>query len=163
MTRLADLIRRVIDCFYVRPWSEWVSPTLFRYAACGGLNLALDAVWYAIIYHWIVAERFVNLGFVVISPHILSLAMVFPITLFNGFWLNRHVAFRTSPVGTGRQLVRYLLTVVGSIAVNYLCMKLLVEAAGVWPTPSKVLTSLITALYSYLAARYFAFREAAKE
>ena len=103
-------------------------------------------------------SRYFDLGFVVMSPHIASLVLVFPITFFTGFWLNRYVAFRTLPVAAGKQLGRYLLTVVGSILLNYACMKFLVEVCGLWPTPSKCITSLAVALYSYLAARYYTFK-----
>lgn len=107
---------------------------------------------------FLVAGRYFDLGFVVMSPHIASLVLVFPITFFTGFWLNRYVAFRTLPVAAGKQLGRYLLTVVGSILLNYACMKFLVEVCGLWPTPSKCITSLAVALYSYLAARYYTFK-----
>lgn len=157
---LARFIRRAIDLFYWRPLARVVSPTLFRYAACGALTLAVDAAAYAFIYHFILAGRFVDLGWIVVSPHIASLALVFPITFFTGFWLNRYVAFRVFPVATSRQLGRYLLSVAGSILLNYVCMKLLVERAGLWPTPAKCVTSLAVALYSYLAARYYTFRRA---
>lgn len=151
-------IRRWIDWFYLPPISKLISPTIFRYAACGGITISVDALCYALIYHFIVAERFIDLGFVVMSPHVASLVVVFPITFFVGFWLNRYVAFRTLPVKTMRQLVRYLLTTFGSILLNYLCVKLFVEVCHIWPTPSKCLTSLVVALYSYLAARYYTFR-----
>jgi putative flippase GtrA len=91
------------------------------------------------------------------SPHIASLCVVFPITFFNGFWLNRNVAFRRSKLPRGRQLWRYALSVGGSILLNYVCMKLLVERAGVWATPAKAITTVISVVYSYLAARYYSF------
>ena len=120
--------------------------------------MALDAVWYFLIYHFVVAKQFVDLGFVVISPHILSLVIVFPITFFTGFWLNRNVAFRTTHIGSGRQLLRYLLSVAGAILINYISMKLLVEYAHIWATPSKILTTVISTVYSYLVGRYYTFR-----
>ncbi len=61
---------------------------------------------------------------------------------------------------SGTQLIRYALSVVGSILLTYGCIKFFVEVCGLWPTPSKVATSILTAVYSYLAARYFTFREA---
>ena len=149
----ALILRRAIDWFYRRPFSCVISETVFRYGACGAITLSVDAVSYALIYHFLVAGRYFDLGFVVMSPHIASLVLVFPITFFTGFWLNRYVAFRTLPVAAGKQLGRYLLTVVGSILLNYACMKFLVEVCGLWPTPSKCITSLAVALYSYLAAR----------
>ena len=154
----ARALRRAIDWFYRRPFSCVISETVFRYGACGAITLSVDAVSYALIYHFLVAGRYFDLGFVVMSPHIASLVLVFPITFFTGFWLNRYVAFRTLPVAAGKQLGRYLLTVVGSILLNYACMKFLVEVCGLWPTPSKCITSLAVALYSYLAARYYTFK-----
>lgn len=155
----ASAITRAIDLFYLPPVSKAVPQRIFRYGVCGALNMALDAVWYFVIYHFIVCKRFVDLGFVVVSPHIFSLAIVFPITFLTGFWLNRNVAFRTVEVSERRQLVRYMLTVAGSILLNYVCMKLLVEHAGVWATPSKIITAMICAVYSYLVGRYYTFAD----
>ena len=156
---LASLITRIVDSLYLPPFRRLLSQCIFRYGVCGAANMGLDAVWYFIIYHFIVCKQFVDLGFVVISPHILSLIIVFPITFLTGFWLNRNVAFRTTNVGQGGQLFRYLLSVVGSILLNYISMKLLVESVGVWPTPAKVLTTVISTVYSYLMGRYFTFKE----
>ncbi len=102
-----------------------------------------------------------SLGFVTLSPHIAALALVFPLTFLVGFWLNRHVAFRQSPLRTRTQLWRYGLSVAGSVVLTYAGMKFFVDVCGVWPTPAKVVTTLLTALYSYLAAKYFTFRHAA--
>lgn len=121
--------------------------------------MLLDAILYFLIYHYLVAERFVDLGFVVVSPHIASLVVVFPITFFNGFWLNRHVAFRATAFSSRRQLVRYLISVCGAILLNYLLMKLFVEHCHLWATPSKMLTTCISALYSFLAAKFYTFRK----
>lgn len=159
---VALAIQRAIDWFYRPPLSGVLSPTVFRYAACGGVTLTVDAVCYALIYNFLIAGRFFDLGLVVMSPHIASLVLVFPITFFTGFWLNRYVAFRTLPVAASRQMGRYVLSVVGSILLNYACMKFFVEGLDLWPTPSKCVTSLVVAFYSYLAARYYTFRGAAE-
>ena len=118
----------------------------------------LDAVWYYIIYHYIVCERFIDLGFIVMSPHIAALCVVFPITFLTGFWLNRNVAFRVADLSSLPQLAKYALTVVGSILLNYACMKLFVEGFGLWATPSKMLTTAVCAVYSFLIGKYFTFR-----
>ena len=89
--------------------------------------------------------------------------IVFPLTFFTGFWLNRHVAFRRSPLATGTQLFRYLLSVAGSVVVNYLFLTFFVELCGLWATPSQMMASLGTMVYSYLAAKYFTFRNAVRE
>ena len=156
---LAGIITRAIDLLYLPPFRGIVSQPIFRDGICGLLNMALDAMWYFVIYHFIVCKQYVDFGIVVISPHILSLIILFPITFFTGFWLNRNVAFRVQRFSCRGQLVRYMLSVVGSILLNYVCMKLLVEWVGVWPTPSKMMTTVICAVYSYLMGRYFTFKE----
>lgn len=156
--RLSELIIKGVDLFYLRPVAALVPLQTYRYAVCGGANMVLDAVWYFVIYHFIVAERFFDLGVVVISPHIASMCLVFPITFFNGFWLNRHVAFRHSPLSGVEQLFRYALSIGGSLLLTYLGLKFFVEVCHFWPTPSKLLTTVITVIYSFLAAKYFTFR-----
>lgn len=164
MNSLASLVTRAVDAFYWRGLEGVISRQLFRYAFCGGANLLLDAMWYFVIYHFVIGEgRLVDLGVAVVSAPIATLFLVFPITFFTGFWLNRNVAFRRSPLGTRTQLLRYALSVAGAIVLNYLCMKLFVEVVGIWPTPAKVVTSGLSAIYSFLAARCFTFRGAVEE
>ena len=155
---MQQLLIRLVDWLYIVPFKRLVSRDIFAYGLCGGANMALDTLWYFVIYHYIVAERFIDLGVVVVSPHIASLIVVFPITFFTGFWLNRNVAFRATEYKTRGQLIRYALSVLGSIALNYLCMKLFVEHLYIWPTPSKMLTTAVSVVYSFLAAKYFTFR-----
>ena len=155
---MQQLLIRLVDWLYITPFKRLVSRDIFAYGLCGGANMALDTLWYFVIYHYIVAERFIDLGFVIVSPHIASLIVVFPITFFTGFWLNRNVAFRATEYKTRGQLIRYALSVLGSIALNYLCMKLFVEHLYIWPTPSKMLTTSVSVVYSFLAAKYFTFR-----
>lgn len=159
--RVAKAIGRFIDFFYFKPFQKIFSREIFRYAACGGTNMVLDLVWYFVIYHFVVAERYIDLGFVVMSPHVASLIVVFPITFFTGFWLNRNVAFQATQLGSVHQLWRYALSVVGSLLLNYVCLKFFVEVCGIWPTPAKAVTTAVSVVYSYLAGRYFTFRKSA--
>lgn len=155
---LARFITKTIDLFYVKPLRKFISQQVFRYLVCGATTAALDAVWYYLIYHFVICEKFITIGTITVSPHIAALCIVFPITFFIGFWLNRNVAFKTTNIATTPQLAKYALTIVGSIALNYICMKLLVEVCTIWATPSKMLTTAICAVYSYLAGRYFTFK-----
>ena len=157
---VATLITKLIDALDVKVVAVIVPQQLWRYGVCGVTNMVLDSVWYFLIYHFVVCERFIDLGFVVVSPHIAALALVFPITFFTGFWLNRNVAFQATAKSQGGQLWRYALSVVGAIVINYISMKILVEKCGVWPTPAKVMTTVISSIYSFLVAKFFTFRKA---
>lgn len=155
---VAQRIIRLVDMLYIKPLHSLISRNMFAYGLCGASNMVLDTLWYFVIYHYIIAERFIDLSFVVVSPHIASLILVFPITFFTGFWLNRNIAFRVTEFSSRRQLIRYALSVIGSILINYACMKLFVEQLNIWPTPSKILTTIISVAYSYLIGKYFTFR-----
>lgn len=160
---LAEIITRGIELFYIAPVAKILSRQTFRYAVCGGLNyFVLDPLYYFLIYHFVVARRFIDLGFVLLSPHVAALILVFPITFFNGFWLNRHVTFNNSSLRSRTQLMRYALSVAGSVVLTYVGLKFFVEVCAIWPTPAKVLTTLLTTVYSFLAAKYFSFRATEK-
>ena len=57
-------------------------------------------------------------------------------------------------------LFRYLLAIGGWVVVNYVGLKFFVEFCGLWATPSQMLATFVTMIYSYLAAKYFTFRHA---
>lgn len=93
-----------------------------------------------------------------ISPYIAAFLVVFPITFVTGFWLQKHIAFKYSPLRGRTQLFRYLISVLGSVLLNYLLLKFFVEAVHLYPTPSQAVTSLLIIGYSYLMQKYFTFR-----
>lgn len=155
---IAKSITKFIDLFYIKPVARLIPQQMFRYAACGGGNLVLNWVLYFVLYHWVICERFIDLGFVVVSPHIATFILTFPVTFFTGYWLQSRISFRNSPLSEGTQLFRYALSVLGSIVINYAGLKLFVEILHIYPTPSQILSSLVTVLYSYVTQKYFTFR-----
>lgn len=158
--RFSELIIHFIDRFYVKPVAALLPRQTFRYVVCGGANVVFSWVCYFLVYNFVLDKELLDLGIVVVSPHIATMLAIFPVTFFTGFWLNRYVTFRHSPLTTGTQLFRYLLSIGGSVVVNYIGLKFFVEYCGLWPTPSQMLATFVTMIYSYLAAKYFTFRHA---
>ena len=163
MTSLAKHIRLVIigviDYFYV-PFRKFIPLETFRYAATGGFNTVLDITLYFICYNFVVDKQVLDLGIVSISPHIAAFLIVFPITFFTGFLFAKFITFTNSPVQGRTQLIRYMISVSGSIFLNYVFLKVLVEFAGLWPTMAKVITTGIVVIYSYFAQKFFTFKTA---
>ena len=161
MQALARFITKIIDFFYC-PFRNFVPVELFRYAVCGGGNMVLDWVLYFLIYNYGVGhdlQYFSVCGFeVCMTPHILTLCIVFPITLLTGFWLNKYVTFTRSSLHGGKQLWRYILIVCVNLLVNYFGLKLCVEVLGWYPTPSKMFITCITVVISFVGQKYFSFR-----
>ena len=155
---IVNTITRFIDLFYILPFRKIMPLQTFRYGVCGGANLVLDWVLYFVLYNFILREQMLNLGFVVISAHIAAFIIEFPITFFTGFWLNRNIVFPGSQLKQFQQLKRYLLVVCGSILLNYICLKLFVEAAHIPAEIAKIITICITVVYSYIMQKHFTFK-----
>jgi putative flippase GtrA len=153
-----NLALRIIGWFY-RPFRRFVPEETFRYAVVGGSNTALDIFLYFISYNFILKKQVVDLKVISISPHIASFMMVFPITFTTGFLFSKYITFTESVLHGRVQLFRYGVTVLGSILLNYVFLKLFVEVMGIYPTPSKMLTTGLVVIYSYFSQKYFTFKK----
>lgn len=158
--RLSEKVTHIIDFFYIRPIGRVMSRQTFRYGVCGGVNLVLNWVLYALLYDVVLSFDYLNLGFVYLSRHIAALAITFPVTLLTGYWLQSRISFKGSPLGDRVSSVRYLITTLGSLAINYVCLKMFVEWVGLYAPAAQVLTSLITIVYSYILQKFWTFRGA---
>lgn len=158
MQKLSSLLINIIDFTY-KPFNKFISRELYRYGVCGVMNMMLDWVLYFIVYNFILQHQMLNLGFVTLSSHIASLVIVFPITLLTGFWLNKYVTFTQSSLRGINQLGRYMLIVALNLALNYFGLKLFVDICGIYPTPSKMLVTIVCVTVSYLGQKYFTFRK----
>lgn len=152
----------VIDFFYP-PFRKFLSLELFRYAACGGLNLALEWVLYYVFYHFVFKNEVVDLGIIAFKRHIAAFVFKFPITFLTGFWMARHISFSGSTLRGRTQIVRYFLVTVGNILINYFGLKLFVEVFRWWPTVSYVIISIICVTFSYLTNKFYSFKKEKKE
>ena len=166
MQTLAQIITKIVDFFY-RPFSHYLPQQLFRYVACGGANMVFDWVLYFLLYNFVIGHDLVyislpfasNLSPICLTPHIMTLLIVFPITLFTGFWLNKYVTFTQSSLRGYKQLWRYMLIVAVNLLVNYFGLKLFVEVFAIYPTPSKMLITIITVAISFFGQKYFSFKK----
>ena len=148
----------VIDFFYP-PFRKIFSLELFRYAACGGLNLVFDWVLYYILYHYVFHAQVFDLGFIAFKPHIAAFIFEFPIIFLTGFWMARHISFSSSTLRGRTQIVRYLLVTLGNILLNYAGLKLFVEVFHWWPTIARILISIICVTFSYLGNKFYSFKK----
>ena len=109
-------IRLLIHFLYhFVPCKKRIPECIFTYALCGGANVLLNWILYFVLYNFIIKHRFLYINVnpiynytLCISPHILSLIIVFPITIFTGFWLNKYISFPNSAIQTRKQLIRYI-------------------------------------------------------
>lgn len=159
--KIGNIIISIIDWFYF-PFLRFIPKEIFRYGATGGANTVLDILLYFVFYRYILDMEILHLGFVAISPHIAAFLLVFPITFTTGFLLAKYVTFTSSELKGKIQLFRYALSVGGSILLNYVFLKLFVEYFNLYATLSKIITTLLVIVYSYVIQRYFTFKTGKK-
>ncbi len=156
--KLSTHITRLIDLLYIRPLQKLLPLQTWRYAVCGGLNLVINWLLYALLYDVVLGFDYFDLGPVYISRHIAALCITFPVTLLTGYWLQSRISFASPRLNDRVSLVRYVVSTLGSLAINYVCLKLFVELCGVYAPVAQMLTSLITVVYSYLVQKHWTFR-----
>jgi putative flippase GtrA len=154
---LRALLFRIIDWFYI-PFQNYIPKQTFRYAFCGGANTSLDIFLYFITYNFILQKNDFSLRIITLKPHIAAFFMTFPITFTSGFLLSKYITFTESLLRGRTQLIRYGITVLVCIFLNYIFLKLFVEICGIYPTPSKILTTCLVVIYSYFSQKYFTFK-----
>lgn len=132
----------------------------FKYAACGGGNTILDIVLYAFSYNFIYKDKFIYVPVIGIpmSPYIAAFLTSFTITFPLGFYMSRTIVFPGSTLRGRIQLFRYSLLVISNIALNYIFIKLFVEQCHLFPTVSKILTTIIVVAFSYITQKNFTFK-----
>lgn len=157
LRKIRDYIILFLDWLYP-PFKRFMPRQVFRYAATGGANTLLDIILYAIVYAFILDGRMLNLGFVTISDHIAAFFIVFPFTFAVGFALAKWITFTGSDLKGRTQLVRYFTTVMGSILLNYVLLKLFVDLMHINAIVANILNKVIVIAYSYFAQTYFSFR-----
>ena len=154
---MSKLLTRIIDFFYP-PFRRIMPLQTFRYAACGGLNMLFGWVLFGVFDRFVIAGRFVDLGFMVVAPHTATLYAIVPFTFTAGFLMNRNVAFTSSPLRTHTQLMRYLATWLGSLLLDHLLLKLFIELFGMASLSAQIVATFVIVFYSYFMQKYFTFR-----
>jgi len=159
LRNIRNLIRNQIDWLYNQlPVNKFMPLETFRYGVSGGVNTSLDIFLYFLTYNFILKKKIVYLKIISISPYIASFLIVFPVTFTTGFLLSKYITFTKSELHGRIQLLRYGLTVLVCIFLNYVLLKLFVEFCGLYPTPSKILTTGVVVIYSYFSQKYFTFK-----
>ena len=151
------LISSVIDFFYP-PFRKYMTLQFFRYGVSGVANMAFDLVLYFLVYNFVLKHQMLHLGFVTLSSHIASLLLVFPVSSFSGFLLQKYVTFTSSDLRGHVQLFRYAMVIAANLLINYLGLKLLVDIIGFFPTPSKLIVTVLTTIFSYFSQKKFTFK-----
>ncbi len=123
----------------------------------------LDILIFFISYNFIFRKEVVHIGSIAISPHIAAFLAAFCVTFPVGFYLSRYVVFSESNIRGRVQLFRYFLLVLGCIALNYMFLKIFVEQLHIYPTVSKILTTVIVVAFSYLTQKHYTFKTRVEE
>ncbi len=159
---VSSLITRILEFFYPL-FRRWMNFQTFRYAACGGGNTLFGVFLFFVAYNYIFDKQLVKLWWITLTPHIAALLFSFVFTFLIGFYFARYVVFTDSFLKKRHQLFRYFLSTIGSLVLNYINLKIMVEMLGFYPTIAQIINVGIVVTFSYLMQKYFAFRGASTQ
>ncbi len=152
-----------VDSFYRKPFRALMPLQTFRYLACGGINWVVTTVCFWAAFNFLFAKQNIDLGFMIVASHTAALGVAWLISVGVGFWMQKNISFKSSPLRNHTQLFRYFLSNVAAALIAWLLEKLLVEQCHIFPTIAFTLTYLTTALLGFAVNKHFAFRGAEKE
>jgi putative flippase GtrA len=156
-TKTGLWIQKALDFIYPL-FRRFIPIQIYRYVACGGANMLFDLSLYFLLYNLVFKNSLHNVGPFVISPHIAAFLTVFPITTLTGFLLQKYVTFTASDLKGRIQLFRYVMVVITNLLICYVGLKIFVDGLHFFPTPSKLIVTLITVICSYIGQKKFTFK-----
>jgi putative flippase GtrA len=155
---MRNQLTSILDLFFPI-FRKFMPLETYRYAACGGINTAVGLFTYFISYRFVFAGTVVELPFFAFKPHVAALISSAVVSFCLGFILNKYIVF-TSSVLRGRiQLIRYLLTFLFNIILNYVMLKLLVEHMYWDAVYGQLVTTILVVIVGYISQKYFSFRK----
>ncbi len=152
-----DLVLPIIDFFYPL-FRRFLNLQTFRYAACGAMNTFVGFLSWYIIFKFILREQNLDLGFYVFKPYSGAIFISFFVAFPFGFFMMKYVVFPDSKLRGRVQIIRYFMSYLISLVLNYVFLKFFVEILFIYPTFAQVITTCILILFSYFFQRYFTFR-----
>jgi putative flippase GtrA len=146
-----------IDFFYP-PFKRWVPLKTFRYAVCGGSNVASTFIVFTAIFLVVRHLNRVDLVFVQMRPHSFALFLSSFYSFCFGFVLNKYVVFVDSNLRGKVQLFRYFLAFLLSLSLNYILLRVGVEILHLKVVLTQFFATIIVILVSYLVQTHFTFK-----
>jgi putative flippase GtrA len=132
----------------------------FRYAACGGGNTALGVFIFFIGFNYIFDKQIVHTPISALKPDTAAMILSFMVTFPLGFFLARYVVFPDNFMKKRYQLFRYFLSTIGSLFLNYINLRIMVDYLSFYPTIAQIFNVAIVVTFSYIMQKYFAFKGA---
>jgi putative flippase GtrA len=153
---MRKLILAIIDFFYP-PFKKFISLHNFRYLATGGSTFALGYITYYIAFKFLFQTDEVDIWFFALKRETAALAIDFAIVIPVSFILNKYIIFTHSELKGRVQLFRFINLQFINILLNYVLLKFFVEILQIYPTISRLIVSVLIAIFSYLYQHYFTF------
>ncbi len=147
-----------LEFFYFDFFKKFIALQTFKYLICGSTTAFADLFSYNIAYYYWFKKMPVIVMHTTIAAHIAAFIVSFCIAFPLGFIFNKYIVFTTSELRGWHQLFRYGLSVMTSLGLSYVFLKICIEVLGIEPTLSKFITTVLIAINSYFMQQYFTFK-----
>lgn len=161
MQKMHAFIRKtvlaVVDFFYPL-FKRFMPLQTYRYAACGGVNMIFDIAVFTYINTYMLQQKVVYIGPFAFKSYVVAFVISFCLTFPVGFYLSRYVVWQQTETKKRIQIFRYFLIVAACVGLNYILLNVFIQEFHWWPFVSKLVTTVIVVVFSYLTQRNFSFR-----
>ncbi len=147
-----------LEFFYFDFIKKFIELQTFKYLICGSTTVLVDLICYNIAYYYWFEKMPIVVMHTTIGAHIAAFIVSFCISFPTGFFFNKFIVFTTSELRGLHQLFRYGLSVITSLGLSYVFLKICVEVICLEPTLSKFITTVLVAINSYFMQQYFTFK-----
>jgi len=161
MQKMHAFIRKtilaIVDFFYPL-FKRFMPLQTYRYAACGGVNMIFDIAVFTYINTYMLQQKVVYMGPFAFKSYVVAFVISFCLTFPVGFYLSRYVVWQQTETKKRIQFFRYFLIVAACVGLNYILLNVFIQEFHWWPFVSKLVTTVIVVVFSYLTQRNFSFR-----
>jgi len=103
-------------------------------------------------------QKVVYMGTFAFKSYVVAFIISFCLTFPVGFYLSRYVVWQQTETKKRIQFFRYFLIVAACVGLNYILLNVFIQEFHWWPFVSKLVTTVIVVVFSYLTQRNFSFR-----
>jgi putative flippase GtrA len=147
----------IVDLFYPL-FKRFMPLQTFRYAACGGANMIFDIAVFTYINTYILKQNVVYIGSFAFKSYVVAFVLSFCLTFPIGFYLSRYVVWQQTETKKRIQVFRYFIVVAACVGLNYILLNIFIQEFHWWPLVSKLVTTVIVVIFSYITQRSYSFR-----
>lgn len=157
MLVVRQFIIRVFKLLFIQ---RLLQMQLVRYVIAAGTAFTVDVVVYFIMLHFFISDKIITIFNtpITLRAAMLSLVVSFTCGLFTNFYMSNLFVFKAVDNRTNKHFARFVVVAMVTFVGNYFLMRFFIEVVHFYPTPARILSACVFAMFSFTMHKFFSFR-----